>query len=322
MEMRLPRFVRHVHEVPMSSVSEIDRLIHSVARTHNGLVPTKVLYERNISTRAIARRVSAGQLHRAFPGVVAVWFDERNAFQRASAGVLSIGAGHVSHLSALSFHGATLERVAAHISVPSQVRLPRITSHRQPEPDRKHLLRVHNIAVSRPWLAVVESAAILDSGDLAVAMDSLVQNGSTSLTRIQRCAEEHGSFRGCVSLQSLLNDRLNGMGLVRGFFERDLDRILRKANLPSGVRNHRLILPNGRKRELDRAWPEWRIGMEAHSWKYHSNTTDWGRTMTRDRMLTAYGWTILPVVVADTRDPSSLLTDLRLVLSRVVSQMS
>lgn len=203
----------------------------------------------------------------------------------------------------------------SHISRLRQVRIEGIRSHRTvvelPDADR---CRRFGVDFSRPWRAIVESAAVLDPGCLADAMDSLVQGKCTSFQRILRCAESVGVFSGRAVLMELLRERLSGQGMVRSFLEHDLDRLLRGARLPRPIRNFAVTLPNGRRRENDTCWPSLRIGLAAHSWKFHSNPTNWGATMVRDRELTAFGWTILPVVVADTRAPERLISELRMLL--------
>jgi hypothetical protein len=301
-----------------SSPSSIDRLIIRLASERNGLVPTALLRAERVSFRAIARRVATGQLVEVVPGVRALGNVEIDSLQRAVAACLTNDSAHVSHTSALAFYKATLKTDhGAHVSNEKLIRLPNVVAHRITSPANRDVIRRYEVNISRPWLALVESASLLDEDELAVAMDSLVQSKDTSLKRISKCADEIGWFNGRKALVRLLEDRINGAGLVRSFLEQDLDKVLRKARLPVGVRNHRIVLPNGQRRELDRAWPHLRVGLEAHSWKYHSNTFAWGKTMTRDRGLTSFGWKILPVVVEDTRNPTSLVRDIRLSLAGV-----
>jgi hypothetical protein len=151
--------------------------------------------------------------------------------------------------------------------------------------------------------------------ELAVAMDSVVQAKHASFKRIQRTMDMAGPFAGRLMLAELLNDRLNGEGLVRSFLERDLEKLLKRAKLPPAVRNFAVRLPSGKKRVLDVAWPNVRRCLEADSWQYHSSPSLWGGTRIKDRELTVAGWSVIPVVVADTRDPSSLVAQLRTLFS-------
>jgi hypothetical protein len=202
------------------------------------------------------------------------------------------------------------------LSSPAQLRLSGFAVHRHLRPDPGGLANMFGVKVSVPSRAVIESAAVLSDRDLSVALDSLVQTRRVSLDRLDRAMEELGWFRGRLTLKQIVANRQNGAGIVRSFLEYDSHRLLVRNHIPVGISNHEIRLGNGQRRVLDRAWPEHRIGLEAHSWQYHSNTTDWGRTMIRDRSVLVAGWTILPVVVEDTRSPKALLADMRSALAR------
>jgi hypothetical protein len=297
----------------MSSSLALDQLISELARTYDGLVPTSRLYDAGHCREAIHSRVTIASLVHVRRGIRAPSSVELTPERHALAAALVSPNSWISHTSALAIHGATLrtQSVRAEISASTQLRLHRIRTHLTPHPGDANLGRHCEMFVSRPWWAIIESAAVLQEDELAVAMDSLIQSKLTSLKRLQRAHDEAGWYRGRTTISQLLHDRLNGHGLVRSFLEQDLAKVLKRANLPAPVRNHTIVLPNGKKREIDAAWPQFRCGLEAHSWEYHSNYGDYGRTMIRDRGLTSIGWRILPVVVSDTRNPQSLIEDLR-----------
>ncbi len=301
------------------SSHRIDRLIAQLASEHDGLVPLAPLYEAQVDSQSITRRCQSGLLLPVSRGVRRIAQTELTLVRRSVAAVLVSQASWVSHTAALVAYGALLKSTsqAAHISSCHQVRITGVRAHRSlsqlPNGDRT---RMFGVAFARPWRAIVESAAVLEPGELAVAMDSLVQAKLASFQRIVRCANAAGSFGGRPVLMELLDERVQGHGLVRSFLEQDLNRLLRRARLPLPIRNFVFTLPSGKRRVIDTGWPPLRIGIEAHSWQFHSNPTDWGATMIRDRELTASGWTILPVVVADTKNPERLLGELRTLLSR------
>jgi hypothetical protein len=297
----------------------LDRLIAELAARYDGLIPTTDLYDAGHCREAVANRVKVNSLGQVFPGVRRLGNIELTPTRRAMAAALVLPNSWVSHTSALAIHGATLRptSIQAEISCPTQCRPRDVRAHRHPVLRSANRGFHHEIAVSRPWWAVIESASVLGDDDLAVAMDSLIQSKMASLKRLQSAHEEARWYRGRATVTQLLDDRVNGQGIVRSFLEQDLSRLLKRQKLRPPIRNFEVRLADGKKRVIDTAWPEVRVGLEAQSWKHHSNSTDWGRTMVRDRRLTAIGWTILPVVVADTRDPTSLLDDLRPLLLRV-----
>ncbi len=81
----------------------------------------------------------------------------------------------------------------------------------------------------------------------------------------------------------MVDDRLNGAGIVRSWLEQDGVRVVTQAGLPTPIRNHRIRLPNGIVRILDLAWPALRIAVEADSWVHHASPSDWRATRIRDR---------------------------------------
>ncbi len=305
-----------------SSSLHIDQLLHQLAAAHDGLIPTDAIVAAGHSREALARRVKINALLWVRRGVRATVGTQLTPTRHAMAAALLNPGSWVSHTAALDVYGATLKpsSLRAEISGPDQQRLANVHTHQTDGPGQANLGCRFGVSISQPWWAIVEASAVLPEDLLAVAMDSLVQSKLTSLARLQRAHEEAGRYRGRPLLARLLDDRLNGQGLVNGFLEQDLDRALRKCGLPVPVRNFTVRLPNGKIRVIDRAWPNVKLGVEAHSWQYHSNTTDWGRTMIRDRELTSIGWTMFPVVVADVRDPTSLLVALKPLLDSAVAR--
>ncbi len=297
----------------------LDRLIAELAARYDGLVPTSELYAAGHCREAIGNRMKANTLAGVAVGVRRLGNVELTPARRAMAAALVLPDSWVSHTSALAVFGATQKAnsLKSEISSPHHYRPPGIRAHRRAIPSKANLRSYFEIPVSQPWWAVIESASVLNENELAVAMDSLFQSKSISWKRLQRAHDEAGKYRGRPMLAYLLNERLNGQGIVRSFLEQDLSRLLKQHLLPTPVRNFEVILPNARKRVLDVAWPAVRCGLEAQSWKHHSNPSDWGRTMVRDRGLTVIGWSILPVVVADTRDPTSLIAGLHELFFRV-----
>lgn len=58
---------------------------------------------------------------------------------------------------------------------------------------------------------------------------------------------------------------------------------------------------------LDYAFPFYLLALEADSYRHHSSRIDWGRDHTRNRLLTAIGWRILPVTWDDLAEPAAML---------------
>lgn len=129
-----------------------------------------------------------------------------------------------------------------------------------------------------------------------------------TVKRVRQQLYRHMGGRGSVGLARLLKDRANGFGITRSWLEQEAERVIQRAGLPRPVRN--FAVPIGkRKRVLDLAWPDVRVGVEGDSWQHHESPGDWGHI--RDRGLQASGWLIVPCVVADTRAPLDFIEMLR-----------
>ncbi len=309
--------------------SNVDTRIAALAARYDGLVPIAPLISSGHSYRSLKARVDHGLLTWVCRGVLRLASAPPTAPRRAVAVALVVPGTWISHTTALALHGINTStprtlrndnhnRVRpddpvlhpAHVSNPNRIRLGVAISHMSPMPTRADLVLRNGVLISRPWLALVEAASVVDERTLAVLLDATVQQGLVSPARVADALARHGRSRGSRSLAQLLDERLNGAGLLRSFFEHDLDRLVRRAGFPAPIRNYPVVLPGGIRRVLDLAWPKLRVALEADSWQYHSRTGDWGRTRIRDRELTAAGWIILPVVVADIRQPQPLLSDL------------
>ncbi|HEV3497359.1 MAG TPA: DUF559 domain-containing protein, partial [Actinomycetes bacterium] len=93
-------------------------------------------------------------------------------------------------------------------------------------------------------------------------------------------------------------------------FERRLFALLRTAGVPLPVPQFEVLLPDGGSAFLDFAWPELRLGVEANSYRHHARRLDWSRDHTRNNLLTAVGWRILPVTWDDMVERPDELVDL------------
>jgi very-short-patch-repair endonuclease len=288
----------------------LDLDVADLAVANSGLVPLAPLLHRGHSKEAIAMRVTKQTLVTVRRGVRLRAGVEYDLVRRALAAALIVPDGWISHTTALQLHGCELADDAIHLTAPTQHRLRGVVMHQQQAPQGRSLLSwVEGARASSPMWALIESAAVLNTRALTVSLDWLVQHRKVDLTRLHGLATANQRFRGRPVLLELLDERINGFGHVRSFFEVDLDQLLRRNGMPAPTRNCVVRTPSGR-RVLDAAWPALKIALEADSWKHHSNTTDWGRTRIRDRELIALGWRIIPVVYADISNPEQLLRHL------------
>jgi very-short-patch-repair endonuclease len=292
----------------------LDFAIADLAAQHDGLVPITPLIAARYSPDSIQDRVTKHVLATARRGVRMQAGVDLTLRRQAMAALCRVPDGWVSHTTALALRGLAVESQRLHVSAPTQHRLDGVVSHRYPDRVRSTTQFVAGMRMSTVAYALVESASVVDLRTLTVLLDFAIQHRLVKLNRLAHVVTEVGSFRGCRALSELIDERQNGFGYVRSFFEADLDRLLKREGLPLPIRNYRLRTPSG-PRILDCAWPWVRKALEADSWQHHSNPSDWARTRTRDRQVTMMGWTVMPVVHADIKRPRELVALLRRLLS-------
>jgi hypothetical protein len=100
-------------------------------------------------------------------------------------------------------------------------------------------------------------------------------------------------------LQELLDEHPERWERAEGKFERRLLRFLKARGFPEPVLQHEVILPSGKHVFIDAAYPDHMVGLEAQSYIWHTARRDWVRNETKNRALTAMGWSILPVTWED-----------------------
>jgi hypothetical protein len=312
----------------VSSTEFIDQAVQRIARRHDGLVPVGSLHASGVSDATINRRRASGLLVPVSSGVCALPATVLTPVRRALAVALVTPDAWISHRSAAAAVGLAIPRelVVAEITTPSvrRVRVPAVHGHRSHEAlherDRQWFA---GAVVSRPAVVMVELAAVLAIAAVELVLDDALQKRRVTTSSVRAALDRrapHG--RGVAGLRGLLDDRDHGLGIVRSWLEQQTRSILRFSGLPEPVRNYEVTGLRGRRRIIDLAWPRLRLGIEADSWEHHSNPGDWGQTRVRDRELRAAGWTIVPCVVADTRQPEDFLEAVRVEAERLVTALS
>jgi hypothetical protein len=295
----------------MTSALFVDHLIANLARQHHGLVPHGALLQSGVEPAVIRRRIELGLLKPAVRGVSVIGCDPPSAIQRSIAAALRVPNSAVSHRAAAALLGAPIDpsMIRADLAVigDRSTQLAEVNSFRTLVPfELSDTQWMHGVRVTSPSRNVVQLAQVMAPGPLELILDHYLLERRTTLDRVGQQLQRFPRLRGRHRLESLLDDRQQGFGLVRSWFEQAAVRVLTKAGIAAPVRNFNIKV-GGRTRVIDLAWPEWKVGVEADSWRYHSNPGDWGRTRVRDRSIQATGWRLIPCVPADTRRPAELI---------------
>jgi len=191
--------------------------------------------------------------------------------------------------------------------------------HRVTHLDAADLAAATGIPCTRLARTIIDLAGVLAPAALEVALDDCLSRRLTSVAYLQRRIDTVGrqGRTGAGTLASLLEDRTGAQPRSQSEFERRLLAALKRGGLPVPQTQYEVALPGGRRAFLDFAYPEVKLGLEADSYRHHSSRIDWGRDHTRNRLLTAVGWRILPVTWDDlVSDSAGLL----LVIARGLRQ--
>ncbi len=283
---------------------DADLTIARLAATQHGVAARKQLLTAGLPRRAIEHRLAAGRLVRVHPGVYRLAGAAPSPHQVLMAAALAAGKGAVvSHRGAAFLHGFPGAEPCAELSVEA-ARAPKVRGvavHRVTRLGRPDAGSVDGIPCTRPARTLVDLAGVLPPATLEVALDDALSRRLVSCAYLWRRIEALGrqGRAGAGALNDLLADRTSDRPRSQSTFERRLLGLLRAARLPLPCTQYEVRLPGGRRAFLDVAYPEVLFAIEADSYRHHSSRTDWGQDRTRNNLLIAAGWRILPVTWDD-----------------------
>ncbi len=293
---------------------DADRIIAEIASAQHSVVTRAQLLERGVSKGALDRRLALGRLIRMHSGVYRPDGHPTSSRQTLMAAVQAAGPGAAaSHRGAAFLYGMASVDPRAEVSVGAQ-RAPRTTDvlvHRVIHLGPPDVGVIDGIPCTQPARTLIDLAAVIGRVDLEVALDDCLSRRLVSVDYLHRRLDALGrqGRSGTEVLASVLAARSGGRPRSASDFERRLLSAIGRWRLPAPQTQYEVVLPGGRKAFLDVAYPEVKLGIEADSYRHHSSRTDWGRDRTRNRMLTAIGWRILPVTWDDlVPDPTEVLT--------------
>lgn len=309
----------------MASPLVVDQFISRLAELHDGVIPHGMVLQHH-EPAVLNRRIKHGLLVPLCRGASLMSGTELTPVRQAIAAALISPRAVISHRAAASVWDALPGNTGVLPEVSTfgehRPRLSGVIGHRTTVPfELTDTSWRHGVRVTSPSRNLVELAAVLRPDPLELVLDTYLHRNVVTIERVRRVLNRWESTRGLNTLERLLDDRSNGSGIVRSWLELKAVQCVLAAGLPKPIRNFRLVVKGAKERVLDLAWPELLVGVEADSWQFHSSPSDWGKTRIRDRELQVGGWTILPCVVADTRDPEAFISALAAILSRMSGQL-
>jgi len=300
-------------------MNEADRAVAAIARRQFGVFSRTQARDAGLSEESMTRRVISGRWEEAVRSVYRIPGSPITGRQRALAAVLWGGkesaishttAGRLLRLDAVRFDGL-------HLTVPSALGLrgSNITVHRRPTLSGTDLVVVDGIRCTSATRTIIDCGSLLDDEVLETAFEQARQMGLTTVTALERRAEELcGRGRpGSARVRRLLAAQEPSSRAMESRLEVRLARLLRKSSLPTPERQH----PVGRFC-LDFAWPSARVGCECDGFEHHGARLAWKRDRRRLAAIEAARWRVIHVTWTDvTREPDQTLYRLAFALAPV-----
>lgn len=274
-----------------------------LAATQFGLTNRQQALE--VVTRSeLQRLLDRGVLVRVYRSVYRFAGSPPSFRQRARAACMAAGGEvAVSHLAAARLWEAPgLVATGMEITVPRDRRLgdPALTVHRLPLPPIDVTAR-WGIPVTTTVRLMVDLSRVIPVALLNGLADELVRARHLVLADLGRRLELEAPLprHRRRALDAIVDkDTLRGgAGAGRSVAEDWVFDVLVGAGLPVPERNY-MVEVDGRLRELDVAYPQWKIGIEYDGWSVHGDRTHFDRDRDKVAALQLLGWIILQVTSA------------------------
>ena len=169
-----------------------------------------------------------------------------------------------------------------------------VVVHRLRAEDRPRRLNVKGFPITTVERTLLDLHAVLSSATASLALDDALRR---SLSTIERLWDAYGDVarpgrNGCRAFRLNLLHRDGRDGRLASRMEALLLAIVRTIPGPKAHPQFPVETPGGRYR-LDFAYPHVKLGLEAHSVKWHLGVEKAKKDLGRDRWLTRSGWTLL-----------------------------
>lgn len=159
------------------------------------------------------------------------------------------------------------------------------------------------IPLTTPARTVVDLAAVAPPEVVEPAMEDALLRGLASFSLLERTvARLAGPGRpGSRLLRRLVDERVPSQRATESALEDALVEVLRRAGLPSPVRQHEVVAIDGLRVRVDLAYPAVRLAIEADSRRWHGGRDDVIRNAAKGNALVLVGWRVLRFTWDDVR---------------------
>jgi very-short-patch-repair endonuclease len=281
--------------------SSADGAIRALAERQGGRIAFRQLRALGLAKASIHWRVRKGRLIRVAPGVYAVGHVRRPPNARLWEGLLRVGEdASISHSSAGALLG--FRRSAAPlIDVTCRRKLRRMEGvrlHRSSLP-KDEITEHEGIPVTTVTRTLLDLAPRLTLGRLERAANAAVELQLDLSPSLGELLDRYPRRRGTARLRFVLEQLRQGPVKLRSDPEADFLDFVYWAKLRKPLFNYWVDV-DGRRYELDAAWPDVRVAVEVDTADYHGGWAAQERDRERDRALVVGGWTVVRVTPAMT----------------------
>lgn len=226
----------------------------------------------------------------------------------------------ISHRSAAELHRldgfSTTGSEIVHASAPRQATHKRLelgdwslTAHEIAGLTPRMITVVNKIQVTNVAVTLAMMGVALSHNHLEKALDSALRKGASERWISEsNAALRRLGFQGTRFLDRVLDQPGRAGAVPDSWFERRLANTLRASGMPP----LQLQYPVGRFR-IDGAWPEVKLGLEAHSREFHFGRQAEFGDQNRDFVIASHGWELLYVTWRMLERPSELVERIRAV---------
>lgn len=276
-----------------------DAIVIALAGAHHGVFLAGEAHAAGVSQFQLLGRLRGGLLDQIHPGVFSpAWWPDSYERQVAAA-LLARPECVASHRTAARLHrldgfdGISLIELTDP-RVGTNRRLPGTLTHRAAIPAFDQTL-VGGLRCTTLARTLIDIACVVDATHLRRAVDD-VWRRRTSLGWIRKTAERlyRPGYTGSTRVLNLI-DSVAGAA-PESWFERLLAECINGHGLPTPTLQYAIRDERGRfVARVDAAFPASRLGIEAHSRRYHSGPGVEANDEARDLRAAAVGWEILYV---------------------------
>lgn len=295
-----------------------DRPIAALARQQHGVVGRQQLLGLGFSEEAIDGRLRTGRLHRLHLGVYAFGHPVVSRQGRWMAAVLASGPEAVlSHWSAAALWMIRPNsRSRIDVTVPHRSRSSKAIYRHVAAVPRDEWVVEEGIPVTSVPRTIFDLAAIEDVDTVGSMLREAeyreLWDRLSLWDLLERYPRKRGSRKVRMALERLKEEPA---GRKRSMLEERFSPFLRQWHLPLPRYNEWIVLPNGKRYQVDCHWPSTNQIVELDGWQGHKGRVAFREDKARDRRLAAAGYAVTHLTWNQLDDESAAVAaDLRAVL--------